>query len=183
MPNLAQSSGRHVCDQIQLQTDQVCVPGPERLGSGCSNSLLGGPGNICISPSVPFGQGDQQAVGSPVQKSNPNSPRLAQHSMVLGPSGSVVPDTHFSPKPPRCGDSTVQRGSSQGSSQPQPSRLAPRAEVIKKQGFSSPVVLCIEAPQRCSTRTIYEAKWSVFVRYTCCVRQVRWTSDRHLSKK
>ena len=29
----------------------------------------------------------------------------------------------------------------------------------------SPVALRIEAPQRRSTRTVYEAKWSVFVRW------------------
>ena len=177
VPNLAQPTGRHVCDQIQLQTDQVCVPSPEpkRLGSGCSDSLLGGSGHVCISPSVPSGQSGQQAVGSSVQKGNPNSPRLAQHAIVLGPSGSVISDTHLSPKPPRSGGTAIQRSSPQGSNQSQPSRLAPRAEAIKEQGFSSPVALRIEAPQRHSTRIVYEAKWSVLVRW-CETSQVDFRS-------
>ena len=86
-----------------------------------------------------------------------------------------ISDTHLSPKPPRSGDSTIQPGSPQGSSQSQPSRLAPRAEAIKEQVFSSPVALCIEAPQRRSTRAVYEAKWSVFVRW-CEASQVDFRS-------
>ena len=39
----------------------------------------------------------------------------------------------------------------------------PVSKAIKEQGFSSPVALRIEAPQRRSTRTVYEAKRSVFM--------------------
>ena len=53
--------------------------------------------------------------------------------------------------------------------------MAPRAEAIKEQGFSSPVALQIEAPQRHSTRTVYEAKWAVFVRW-CEKSQVDFKS-------
>ena len=55
----------------------------------------------------------------------------------LQTNGSVVPDTHLSPKPPRSGDLTIQHGDSQGSDQSQPSCMAPRAESIREQGFSS----------------------------------------------
>ena len=53
--------------------------------------------------------------------------------------------------------------------------MAPRDEAIEEQGFSSPVALRIEAPQRRSIRTIYEAKWSVFVRW-CEASQVDFQS-------
>ena len=53
--------------------------------------------------------------------------------------------------------------------------MAPRAEAIKKQGFSSPVAFRIEATQRRSTRSIYEAKWTVFVRW-CKTSQVDFRS-------
>ena len=49
--------------------------------------------------------------------------------------------------------------------------LAPRAQTIKEQGFSSPVAARIEAPQRRSTRAVYEAKWALFVRW-CETSQV-----------
>ena len=52
VPNLAPSPGRHVCDQVQLQTNQVCVTStrPQCLGSGRSHSLLGELGHVCLSP-------------------------------------------------------------------------------------------------------------------------------------
>ena len=120
-------------------------------------------------------ESDQQTVRSSVQLSDTDSSGLAQHAVVLGSGRSVVRDTHLSPKPPRSCDSTVQRGSSQGSSQSQSSRLAPRAEAIKEQGFSSPVAVRIKAPQRHSTRSVYEAKWAVFVRW-CETSQVDFRS-------
>ena len=51
--NMAPSPGRHVCDQVQLQANQVCVSStrPQCLGSGHSNSLLGELGQYAF-PSV-----------------------------------------------------------------------------------------------------------------------------------
>ena len=77
----------------------------------------------------------------------------------------------LSSTPPRSSDPTFQQGTSQGSDKPKSPCLAPRAQTIKEQGFSSPVASRIEAPQRRSTRTVYEAKWAVFVRW-CETSQV-----------
>ena len=52
----------------------------------------------------------------------------------------------------------------------------PGAEALKEQGFSSPVAVRIEASQRRSTRTVNEAKWSVFVRW-CETSQVKQIAD------
>ena len=122
---------------------QVCVNSPrlKHLGGGRSNSLLGGPRHVCLSPSVTTGQSDLQTVISPVQEGDPDSSRLAQHAVVLGSSGSVFSDTHLSSQPSRSSDSALQQGASQGSDQSQSSRIAPRAEAIKEQGFSSPVAV------------------------------------------
>ena len=46
---------------------------------------------------------------------------------------------------------------------------------MKEQGFSSPVAVQMEAPQRRSTRSVYEAKWAVFVRW-CETSQVDFRS-------
>ena len=43
--------------------------------------------------------------------------------------------------------------------------MAPRASAIKEQGFSEAVVAQIEAPQRGSTRSVYEAKWAIFTKW------------------
>ena len=54
---------------------------------------------------------------------------------------------------------------------PEPICLAPRATAIKEQGFSEAVAARIEAPQRGSTRSIYEAKWTIFTKW-CLSNQV-----------
>ena len=176
-PDLAPSPSGHVCNKVQLQTSPIHVSsaGPQCVGSGRSNSLLGEPGHVCLSPSVVTGQGGQQTIGPSLQESDPNSPGLAQHAMVLGSGGTVIRDSSLPTHSSRPSDTAIQQGSSQESDQSKPSCLAPRAEAIKEQGFSSPVASRIEAPQRSSTRTVYEAKWSVFVRW-CETSQVDFRS-------
>ena len=49
--------------------------------------------------------------------------------------------------------------------------MAPRASAIKEQGFSEAVAARIEAPQRGSTRSVYEAKWTIFTKW-CLTNQV-----------
>ena len=100
--NLAPSPGRHVCNQVQLQTDQVCFSstGSQCLGSGHSNSLLGELGHVCLSPSIVTGQSGQQTVRSSVPEGDPDSSGLAQHAVVLGSGGAVVPDSLCLPNHP-----------------------------------------------------------------------------------
>ena len=175
--DLAPSPGGHVCNKVQLQTNPICVSsaGPQCLGSGRPNSLLGKPGHVCFSPSIVTGQSGQQTIGPPLQESDSHSSGLAQHAMVLGPDGTVVSDPSLPTQSSRPSDTAIQQGASQESDQSKPTRLAPRAEAIKEQGFSSPVASRIEAPQRSSTRTVYEAKWAIFVRW-CESSQVDFRS-------
>ena len=173
LSNLALSPSGHVCNKVQLQASSICVPNsrPKGLVSGCSGIILGGPGHVPLPPSVSDGEGGQQAVRSLVSQSNPDCPGMAQHALVLGPSGTICEGSSLSSTPPRSSDPTFQQGTSQGSDKPKSPCLAPRAQTIKEQGFSSPVASRIEAPQRRSTRTVYEAKWAVFVRW-CETSQV-----------
>ena len=172
--DLALPTGGHVCNKVQLQTNPVCVSSARsrRMGSGRSDSLVGGPGHVCLSSNVITGQSSQQAIRPLLQEGDSNSSRLA---MVFGHGGTICPDPSLPTQSSRPGDSAFQQGSPQGSVQPKSPRLAPRAEAIKEQGFSSPVAARIEAPQRRSTRTVYEVKWSVFVR-GCKTSQVDFRS-------
>ena len=160
LSNLALSPSGHVCNKVQLQASSICVPNsrPKGLVSGCSDIVLGGPGHVPLPPSVSDGEGGQQAVRSLVSQSNPDCPGMAQHALVLGPSGAICEGSSLSSTPPRSSDPTFQQGTSQGSDEPKSPCLAPRAQTIKEQGFSSPVASRIDAPQRRSTRTVYEAK-------------------------
>ena len=49
--------------------------------------------------------------------------------------------------------------------------MAPRASAIKEQGFSEAVAARIEAPQRRSTRSVYETKWTIFTKW-CLTNRV-----------
>ena len=85
MQQVAHTSGRPVCDQVQPETATVCVPGarPNSLGSGRSQHLVGGLRSLSLSPHSPSGQGDVQNQGQPVQEGHCDSPGLAQDAMVL----------------------------------------------------------------------------------------------------
>ena len=48
-------------------------------------------GPICLSPSSSSGQGDQQTTTSKLSQDDFDSPRVAQHAFVLGPSQAVFP--------------------------------------------------------------------------------------------
>ena len=54
---------------------------------------------------------------------------------------------------------------------PEPTCLASKTTAIKEQGFSEAVAARIEAPQRRSTRSVYEAKWTIFTKW-CLSNQV-----------
>ena len=67
---------------------------------------------------------------------------------------------------------------SQKSDKPKSPCMVPRATSIKKQGFSGAVAARIEALQRGSIRSVYEAKWTII---TSGASLIRWTSGHALS--
>ena len=177
LPAVAHSRGGLVCNQIQQQAPQVCIssPGPSSLGRACSKFLLGGSGPVCLSTNSPPGQCGEQTPVPRLQKADSHRPGLGQHALVLGSSGAVSSDSSLPASAPQSGGATVQWEPSQRSGQSEPSCLAPRVEAIKRQGFSDQVAARIEAPQRPSTRAVYEAKWALFVLW-CQSNQVDFRS-------
>ena len=160
MLKVASATSGPVFHQVQQQTATVCVTGsrPPGLGSGCTQPLLGGPGPIRLP------------TGSQPQN-NSDCSRVAQHALVLGPGGNVKPDPTVSALHTKPSVSALQPGPSQEPVESEPICLAPRASAIKEQGFSEAVAARIEAPQRRSTRSVYEAKWTVFAKW-CLSNQV-----------
>ena len=96
---------------------------------------------------------------------------MAQHALVLGSSGNVQPDPTLSAQHTKLGVSAIQSGPPQEPVESELTCLAPRATAIKEQGFSEAVAARIEAPQRGSTRSVYEAKWTIFTKW-CLSNQV-----------
>ena len=90
-----------------------------------------------------------------MQENHSDCSWVAQHALVLGSSGHVQPNSTESAQPV---DTALQSDPSQKSDKSESPCMAPRASAIKEQGFSKAVAARIEAPQRGSTRSVYEAK-------------------------
>ena len=164
---MAQTGNRLVCDKVQSQTSQVCFSGSGQfgLGSRCTESSVERSGRVCLPPDSPSRSSGHKVVGPRLSSTHLDCTRMAQHAMVLGSDQSVSSSSPLTSTGGELVDSTVQSMSSQRSPQPESSCLAPRASAIKQAGFSVEVATRIEAPQRRSTRAIYESKWAVFVRW------------------
>ena len=106
-----------------------------------------------------------------MQENHFNCSGVAQHALVLGPNdhGQSDPtEPAFLAQPV---NTALQSDPSQKSDKPKSPCMAPRATAIKEQGFSEAVAARIEAPQRGSTRSVYEAKWTIFTKW-CITNQV-----------
>ena len=173
MQPVAQTPGGSFCHQVQQQapTVRISSPRPPGLGSGCSQSVLGGTGPLRLPTSSHLGQSGGEVAGLPVQQTNSDCPRVVQHALVLGSSDNVQPNPTVPAQHTKLGVSALQLGPSQEPLESEPTCLAPRASAIKEQGFSEAVAARIEAPQRGSTRSVYEAKWSIFTKW-CLSNQV-----------
>ena len=79
-----------------------------------------------------------------MQENHSNCSRVAQHTLVLGSSGHVEPNSIV---PAQAADSTIQSDSSHEFAKTESSCLAPRTLAIKEQGFFEVVAVGIGAPQ------------------------------------
>ena len=167
MFKVASATSGPVCHQVQQQTTTVCITGtrPPGLGSGCTRPVLRGPGPIRLPTGSHLGQSGGEAPGLPLQQNNSDCSRVAQHALFLGPGSNAKPDPTVSAQHTQPSVSAVQPGPSQEPFESEPTCLAPRASAIKEQGFSEAVAARIEAPQRRSTRSVYEPKWTIFTKW------------------
>ena len=83
---------------------------------------------------------------------------MAQHVLVLGPSRSVIPDIIVTGKYRLDLLAQPFNGSLRSDLQ-----NAPRAAASRGQSFSDHVAVRIKAPERGSTKNVYEVKCTVFV--------------------
>ena len=97
----------------------------------------------------------------PMQENHSDCSRVAQHALVLGPSGHVQPNPIVPAQP---ADSTIQSDSSQESVKPESPRVTPRTSATKEQEFFEAVLAEIEAPQesqpdQCMRQVDHFTKW------------------------
>ena len=164
---------RSICHEVQQQVTSVCVTSTGLLGSssGCAQSAMGESGRIRLSTSGHLGQSGGEVAGLPLQENHSDCSGVAQHALVLGSSDHVQSDPTEPAQSAQPVDTTFQSDPSQKSDKPKSPCMAPRATAIKEQGFSEAVATRIEAPQRGSTRSVYEAKWAIFTKW-CITNQV-----------
>ena len=167
MLQVAPTSNRPLCHQIQQQATSLCVTlsGSHGLSSGCTQPTMGGSGPLCLPPNSHIGQGGGEVAGLPVQQNHSDRPRVAKHALVLGPGSHVQSNPTEFAQAAQSVDSALQPDPSQESDKSKSPCLAPRASAIKEHGFSEEVATRIEAPQRKSTRSVYEAKWAIFTKW------------------
>ena len=96
-----------VCHQVQQQTSTVCFTGygPPSMGSGCTQPVLGVSGSMCLPTSSHLRQSGGEVAGPPMQQNNSDCTGLAQHALVLGPSGHVQSDPTVPTQPAQSGNS------------------------------------------------------------------------------
>ena len=177
MQPMAPASDRPICHEVQPQVASVCLSssGLPSCSSGRTYSAMGGSGCICLPTDRHIGQSGGETTGQPLQENHSNCPGLAQHALVLGLGDHVQSSPSQLAQPARSVDTAFQPDPSQKSDQPKSPCMAPRATAIKEQGFSKAVAARIEAPQRSSTRSVYEAKWTIFTKW-CITNQVDFRS-------
>ena len=177
MHTMAPASDRPICHEVQPQVTSVCLSsiGHPGCSSGCTHSAMGRSGCIRLPTDRHIEQSGGEATGLPVQKTHSDCAGMAQHALVLGSSGHVQSGPSQSAQPAQSANAALQSDSSQKSDKSKSPCLAPRAAKIKEQGFSEAVAARIEAPQRKSTRSVYEAKWTLFTKW-CYTNQVDFRS-------
>ena len=168
LPDVAHSGSRFICNQVQSQTSQICVSssGQVSLAGRCVDPPVGGLGCLCLPSDCSTRTGGLQASGPLVSTTHSDCSRVAKHAMVLGPGQHVCSNSSLSSQGEEFVNPAIQSVTSQGPIQPEPPCVAPRAAAIQQAGFSDEVAARIEAPQRRSTRAVYESKWSVFIRWS-----------------
>ena len=173
MRQVAPTSDRSICHEVQQQVTSVCVTSTGLLGSsnGCTQSAMGESGRTRLSTSGHLGQSGGEVAGLPLQENHSDCSGVAQHALVLGSSDHVQSDPTEPAQSAKPVDTAFQSDPSQKSDKPKSPCMAPRATAIKEQGFSEAVATRIEAPQRGSTRSVYEAKWAIFTKW-CITNQV-----------
>ena len=167
LPEVAHTCSRLICNQVQSQTSQICISssGQVSLAGRCVEPPVGGHGCLCLPSDSSSGTHGLQTSGPWVPPSHSDCSRVAKHAMVLGPGQHVGSNSSLSSQGEEFVNPTIQSVSTQGPVQPEPRCVAPRATAIQQAGFSEDVAARIEAPQRRSTRAVYESKWAVFIKW------------------
>ena len=166
LPSLAQANGGSVCHQLECQTSnlRICCPRRQGLADRCIEHLLGGSGHLCFlssgHPSPVSSENDHLQV-----QGHCDSTRVAGDALVLGSGGIVSQDSTEASSSAQSTEATFQ------SQIPQESGVSESPCVVSgliqegQGGFSVEVADRIKAPQRESSRRVYDSRWAIFQKW------------------
>ena len=166
LPSLAQANGGSFYHQLECQTANLCISCPRRKGLAdrCVEHLLGGSGRLCfLSSSHP----------SPVSSENGHlqvqghcdSTRVARDALVLGSGGIVSQDSTEASSGAQSPKVTIQSQIPQESGVSESPRMVSGLLQESQGGFSVEVADRIKAPQRESSRRVYDSRWAIFQKW------------------
>ena len=160
--SLAQTNGGHVCHQIQSQTTNLCLPDPRCKchGHRCIEHL-GGSGRLCLLSCSSHTKGHTENEHLQVQNDS-SSTRVAHDALVLGSGESVNQTSIAATSLASSVKTTIQSQIPSESVVSESSCLAPGHHSESLESFSEQVAERIKAPQRPSSRRLYESRWSIF---------------------
>ena len=152
LQSLAHTNGGHVCHQIESQATNLCLTSPrcKCYEHRCIEHLLGGSGRLCLLSC------------SSHTKGHTESTRVAQNALVLGSSQSVNQAPITAASLASSAKTTFQSEVPSESHVAEAACLAPGHHSESLASFSEEVADRIKAPQRPSSRRLYESRWAIF---------------------
>ena len=166
LPSLAQANGGSVCHQLECQTAslRVSCPRQQGLADRCVEHLLGGSGRLCFLSSghpapVSSKDGHLQVQG------HCHSTRVAGDALVLGSGGIVNQDPTEASSTSESPKATLQSQIPQESGVSESACLVLGHQQENQGGLSVEVTDRIKAPQRESSRRVYDSRWAIFQKW------------------
>ena len=176
LQNLAHTNGRPVCNSSKLQTSNLCISCPRQKGleNRCIEYLLGRPRQLCLLSSSHPATSNSKNNNIPMQDDSTGS-RVARDAMVLGSGGSLDQGTPTAPSLEDTSETATFQQVPQQRGVPESTCVVSGFQESNSGRFSSEVAGRIKAPQRESSRKVYQSRWAIYGQW-CSQNKVDITS-------
>ena len=176
LQSLAHTNGRLVCNSSKSQTSKLCVSCPRQKGleNRCIEYLLGRLRRLCLLSSSHPATSNSKNNNIPKQDDCAGS-RVARDALVLGSGGSLDQDTPTANSLEDTTELTTFQQAPQQLGVPESTCVASRFQESNSGRFSSEMAERIKAPQRESSRKIYQSRWAIYGQW-CSQNKVDITS-------
>ena len=176
LQSLAHTNGRSICNSSKLQTSNLCISCPRQKGleNRCIEYLLGRPRRLCLLSSSHPATSNSKNNNIPMQDDSTGS-RVARDAMVLGSGGSLDQGTPTAPSLEDTSETATFQQVPQQRGVPESTCVASGFQESNSGRFSSEVAERIKAPQRESSRKVYQSRWTIYGQW-CTENKVDITS-------